>query len=86
MMNISDATHVSILPVSRSKWMNIIKKISKIYRTPSKIRKIVTAFLGGNTMIQVDNLSKSYGKKMALDHITASIHDEHMFSVCIGTK
>ena len=34
-------------------------------------------------MIQVDNLSKSYGKKMALDHITASIHDEHI-SVCLG--
>lgn len=32
-------------------------------------------------MIQVDNLSKSYGKKMALDHITASIHDEHIFGL-----
>ena len=36
-------------------------------------------------MIQVDNLSKSYGKKMALDHITASIHDEHIFGL-LGTN
>ena len=35
-------------------------------------------------MIQVDSLSKSYGKKMALDHITASIHDEHIFGL-LGT-
>ena len=36
-------------------------------------------------MIQVDSLSKSYGKKMALDHITASIHDEHIFGL-LGTN
>ena len=36
-------------------------------------------------MIQVDNLSKSYGKKMALDHITASIHDQHIFGL-LGTN
>lgn len=36
-------------------------------------------------MIQVENLSKSFGKNLALDNITATIHDEHIFGL-LGTN